>query len=344
MVDQLDVDCWGLVFEWLELLAPGWRAIARGVCHAWRARLPDVRPLHVSDYADSPELLEWALESAAPLELVAHAASRRGHLSTLQDLARRCERLGSPLPAVQVCYLAAKRGDARALQWGWEQGSRDDVHHLVAVAAKSGDLSTLRLAVQLMPAAQDAKACPWIAWAGCGELLAAALAGGYPWNDMACTFAALRGHLDVLRQILASGQPMNWIGVWVAAVSCGHLAVLQWAAGHALAELQALDRICEYAAAGGQLGALRWLRQNGCQWDAWTLFAAASGGADSDLLQKMSKVGALHPPPWTLPEAPWLELMQWAVAEGCPLDVTACKTAAADRPKTLAWLSSVDDR
>jgi hypothetical protein len=35
---------------------------------------------------------------------------------------------------------------------------------------------------------------------------------------------------------------------------------------------------CSFAAEGGQLEVLQWLREQNCSWDAWTCAAAAFGG------------------------------------------------------------------
>src|ERR1700679_142126 len=51
-------------------------------------------------------------------------------------------------------------------------------------------------------------------------------------------------------------------------------------------------RICSYAALGGNLDVLQWLRANGCPWDEFTCSQAALG---------------VH-----------LDVLQWARANGCP--------------------------
>jgi hypothetical protein len=60
--------------------------------------------------------------------------------------------------------------------------------------------------------------------------------------------------------------------------------------------------LCASAACGGQLQALKWLRDCGCDWDAKTCAEAARGG---------------H-----------LAVLQWARANGCDWDVDTCSEAA----------------
>ena len=57
------------------------------------------------------------------------------------------------------------------------------------------------------------------------------------------------------------------------------------------------------AAEGGHLEVLKWLRAEGCPWDAWVCARAACGG---------------H-----------LEVLNWLQAEGCPREENACTEAAA---------------
>ena len=265
-----------------------------------------------------------------------------GTWACCRQLAQRCALLGEAFPKVGVCRIAASRGGARLLQWGWDQNLRDGSADLAAAAVDEGDLETLRLAVQLAPASRTEDVCARAARAGRGDLLAAALAGGCPWDLLASRSAACGGHLDILRQAWADERWIDWANVVALAAGCGHLEVLQWAHGERPYYLQPF--LCEVAAAGGQLAVLRWLRGQGGPWRDDTACAAASGGLSSGMWQLWTRRYGIQPPSGSLSEEPWLELLQWAVTEGCPLDVWECRQAATGRPKTLAWLSSVDDR
>jgi hypothetical protein len=70
--------------------------------------------------------------------------------------------------------------------------------------------------------------------------------------------------------------------------------------------------ICPYAAYGGQLDVLQWAREHHCPWDAGTCSTAAMGG---------------H-----------LELLQWARANRCPWYKTECEMYSRNHPETLAWV------
>ena len=126
--------------------------------------------------------------------------------------------------------------------------------------------------------------------------------------------AAYHGYVDVLE----SGVPeektpllMNVRTVWFAALG-GRLEVLKWlrsegCPGH--------ESACSYAAAGGHLEILKWLKSQGCPWNEWDCAGAAAEG---------------H-----------FEVLKWLRSEGCPWDEWACAHAAAGgQLETLKWLRS----
>ena len=69
--------------------------------------------------------------------------------------------------------------------------------------------------------------------------------------------------------------------------------------------------VCEYAAAGGQLGALKWLSLR-APWDAHVCVAAC-------------RYGHLH-------------VLKWAVENGCRWSPAECKLAAGEFPDILRWV------
>ena len=72
---------------------------------------------------------------------------------------------------------------------------------------------------------------------------------------------------------------------------------------------------CAFAAYGGHLETLKWLRENGCRWNEWTCAYAAKGG---------------H-----------LELLKWARANDCPWDESTCANAAeGGHLEVLKWAVS----
>lgn len=156
---------------------------------------------------------------------------------------------------------------------------------------------------------------------------------GCPWDTSTCARAARGGNLEVLKWLRESGCPWDhWTCAW--AILGRHLEVLKWdrgnrhievlkwacengcpwdemssacACGCGCAFLRWLrrrdypwsgmmrdDHACVFAAGGGHLGVLKWLRENGCPWESRTLVWAAGGG---------------H-----------LEVVKWAHEQGCPWD------------------------
>jgi len=90
------------------------------------------------------------------------------------------------------------------------------------------------------------------------------------------------------------------------------------------------DRMtCIVAAAGGQLGVLKWLRERGCPWDQNTCHQTASKG-HLEVLQWLREEGC----PWdewtcrAAAKGGHLEVLQWLREEGCPWDEYTCAGAA----------------
>lgn len=100
-----------------------------------------------------------------------------------------------------------------------------------------------------------------------------------------------------------------------------------------------MDERCTAAAAGGgQLEALKWLRENGCLWDELTCKYAAGGG----------DIGYAHndmPNDSGFPEQPLVytsrhfEVLKWARDNGCPWDGhTMFSAAARGDIELMSWL------
>ena len=98
--------------------------------------------------------------------------------------------------------------------------------------------------------------------------------------------------------------------------------------------------LCAFAALGGQLEALQWLRATGCAWDAWTCSAAAAGGNPA-VLQWARTNGC----DWTASTCSWaacnghLAALQWARANGCAWDsdLTCTEAARGCHLAVLQW-------
>ena len=82
---------------------------------------------------------------------------------------------------------------------------------------------------------------------------------------------------------------------------------------------------------------LRWARENGCDWDAWTCLSAARGG-QLGILQWLRANGC----PWDAGTCHFavdqghVEMLRWARENGCPWN-------AATRDRADAELGYTDD-
>ena len=134
------------------------------------------------------------------------------------------------------------------------------------------------------------------------------------WDEDTCSWAAFRGHLEVIKWLRAKGCPWGKVTSYRAADG-GHLEVLQW--------MRDQDppcpwdwSVCYHAAFRGHLEVLRWARSQGCPWDGQALLAAAKGG---------------H-----------LEVLQWMLKKRCPYSKRKCREAAVKggkrARKVLEWL------
>ncbi|WZN65063.1 hypothetical protein HKI87_11g66200 [Chloropicon roscoffensis] len=133
--------------------------------------------------------------------------------------------------------------------------------------------------------------------------------------------------------------------VLYVAAGQGYLQVFEkyWSQGpqEKLSKLWDIET-CRFAAYGGHLEVLKWLRAKGCPWGISTSSWAAHGGH----LEVLQWMRAQHPP------CPWgsnlcyfaalkghLEVLRWARSQGCPWDGRAPRAAARDgQLEVLVWL------
>ncbi|WZN61835.1 ankyrin repeat protein [Chloropicon roscoffensis] len=129
------------------------------------------------------------------------------------------------------------------------------------------------------------------------------------------------------------------------------------------------ERTCDWAAYGGHLEVIKWLRAKGCPWDVETSFMAAYGGhlelvkwlrakgcpwnektssnaAHGGHLEVLQWLRAQDPPcPWDDDVCYYaagnghLDVLRWARRQGCPWDTQApCAAAKNGHLKVLKWL------
>ena len=163
----------------------------------------------------------------------------------------------------------------------------------------------------------DERTCSWAALGGHLEVLKWLRAKGCPWGTTTSTGAAFLGHLEVLQWMRAQDPPCPWDSrVCYSAASKGHLEVLRWARSQGCP----WDEEVPYAAAScGRLEVLRWARSQGCPWDG-----------------RATRVAAMHG---------HLKVLKWLIKEGCPYDKGECREAAVrggERAReVLEWLDEL---
>ena len=130
------------------------------------------------------------------------------------------------------------------------------------------------------------------------ELKALRRAENFPWGVSTCGFAALGGHLEVLKWARENDCPWD---KWTCrcAAGGGQLEVLDWASANGCPWDA---KTCAFAAQHGHLEVLKWLRAKRCPWDKWTCACAAERG---------------H-----------LEVLRWARENGAPWDEDTRQLAA----------------
>ena len=132
--------------------------------------------------------------------------------------------------------------------------------------------------------------CGNAAFHGALDVLAFARENGIPWDHDTCAGAAQGVQLDVLQWAIDRGCPLEMSACEVAACE-GYIDVLKF--------LRTRDPPCPWgprvaagAAANGNLECLKWLHENGCEWD-----------------ERVLKLGSRHN---------HAELCAWAVSAGAP--------------------------
>ena len=197
-----------------------------------------------------------------------------------------------------------------------------------------------------------ARVCPRLCWKDACTL--AALRGklailkllradGFPWDSETCRAAAEGGHLQVLEWLHNTG--CTW-EAWTyrAAAYSGHLEMLIWL--HNTGSCPGWDEdLFNVAAHGGQLDVVRWLHETGCPWDdRYTCMIAVQSGKlemlkwlhnagcawDADVFQTAARHGHLH-------------VVEFLHSAGCPSSTfTCCAAASGGQLEVLKWLWAHD--
>ena len=147
------------------------------------------------------------------------------------------------------------------------------------------------------------------------------------WGAGVCLAAAHLDALGVLKWLQQHGHPdFCWTRLWVFAAAGGSMDTLRWLRSHRC-DWSALT--CEAACRGGSLSALKWLRCNGCDWDERSLQAALRRG-DREMVTWLHQNGAPFDWSTALTAAYYGDLptLRWLHQAGCPCDAGVLEGAA----------------
>ncbi|WZN58522.1 putative ankyrin repeat protein [Chloropicon roscoffensis] len=160
--------------------------------------------------------------------------------------------------------------------------------------------------------------------------------------------AARHGYLQVFEKYWSQGPQEKLSELWdeetcIWAACGGHLEVMKW--------LRAKgcpwdEQTSNAAAGGGHLELAKWLRAKGCPWDQSVSREAACGGH----LEVLQWVRGQDPPwPWNehvcfdAAQKGHLDILRWARSQGCPWDEDVpCAAAEGGRLEVLQWMRAQD--
>ena len=132
---------------------------------------------------------------------------------------------------------------------------------------------------------------------------------------LACAEAAWGGHADVLQSLLQAPRARAGPSTAAAAAAGGHLGVLRWLReqGYPWDE-----QVVANAAAGGHLHVIAWAREHGCPWDETACVSAVACERR-------------------------LEVVRWLRGQGAPMDeLTAAEAAEGGHAELLELLHELD--
>ena len=148
-------------------------------------------------------------------------------------------------------------------------------------------------------------------------------------------WAAYHGHLPLLQELQADWESF---GVFIAAAAGTSFSSQSFLLPLHLASDSFLS-FSSSQAEGGQLETLKWLRSEGCPWDASACTYAAMGG-HLEILKWLRSGGC----PWNesacarAAERGHLDVLKWLRSEGCPWGEETCQGAAMEgHVDVLRW-------
>ena len=124
----------------------------------------------------------------------------------------------------------------------------------------------------------------------------------------------------------------------------GDMDAIRWLREHKCPWYDNGGSACTGAAEGGHLDVLKWLRAEGCPWDKWTCASAAEGGHLAVL-----KYARENGCPWdedtcrNAAKEGHLAVLKYAHEHGCPWDKNECLESARRKghKRVIAWIKSL---
>ena len=194
------------------------------------------------------------------------------------------------------------------IQEGTEELEEEDLEHIQwEMAKRKEDLE--RIQEQMAKRKRDGN-CLFVFARVCREWRKAQLKVGGPLRTRVPSDVILPGSVALVNWALREGCPRFFKSYNMARVAAqhGHRELLQWLcrerawSWHMFGAFAMDADVMSWAAMGGNLDLVRWLRGEGCPWDKWTCYFAAQRG---------------H-----------VETLRWARENGCPWDAYTRDRAA----------------
>jgi hypothetical protein len=188
-----------------------------------------------------------------------------------------------------ICNLAARYGQLNVLKWAIKK--KYQVNDFVSKEASNNK-----------------------------EILIWLIDNGYKISTLALNNIAKKGDLDLLKYAHGKNTEINSLVAWGAA-EFGHLHILKWMIYDINVDFKENEEYwtCSWAAHGGKLDVLKWLRDNNFRWNEMTTSQAAVGN---------------H-----------FEVLKYVIDNGCPFDELTFANAAKHKGKssieTLSWLRRI---
>ena len=253
-----------------------------------------------------------------------YKAAKHGHLELLQWACH--ENMGVNKDDFRVCHFSLLNGHMDVFHWAVHNGfhwNNDECDDIVLMAVINGSLEPLQWIHEKTDCDlsmtdgnhRDNLLCYTAAKYGHVEVLKWLRSIGCLWNEYCIYVACYNGHLDAVRYMAENGCSLGDKACRFAVLN-GSLTILQFLRS---CHCEWDEFVPAYAACFGHVHLIEWAMKNGCTLSASTCFYAATKG-EWETLKWLRANGC----PWderTTSYAESEEIYEWAVANGCPVEV-----------------------